>query len=284
MEIKCSPYSNLHKENDFSCYTDENLLEIKSLWNEKHPDDMIIGDEFDIIHEELRNKTKYMCKNEICWLKHIGNIDDEIFDESFAPIQPLAWDENDRYWLSNVDIMKIMSQYEMIYKNFIFIGPTPIDYDAYSERKNDWVWDELKNFDLNKYINSNISQIGIIFNLDKHTKPGSHWVALYVDLNDNRLLYFDSNGLSVPSKIYTLCEKIKEQGLNSTPQRKFTLSSNYGNEHQMRNGECGIYVIFFIINILTHSLPWYIFKNEKISDNTMNEFRDIYFNEHKNTM
>lgn len=277
--IICSPYSQINKYSNYSCYTYENLVELKELWNERHPDDLIISDEFDIIYNELKEKTKHMCKNELCWLKELVDNDDDIFNETFAPIKPIIWEKKNKYWLSNVDIMRVMKQYESIYKNFDFIGPTPLDYDSFSKRKNDWVWRELKEFDLNKYINSNISDIGIVFNLDKHTLPGSHWVALYINLIDNKILYFDSNGLSIPNKILNLCKKIKDQGLQLNPSRKFILSSNYDNEHQMRNGECGIYVMFFIINMISKSIPWTVFKKEKISDNLMNKFRNIYFND-----
>ena len=32
-----------------------------------------------------------------------------------------------------------------------------------------------------KYKKQGINKIGVIFNLDKHTQPGSHWVALFID-------------------------------------------------------------------------------------------------------
>lgn len=276
--IICSPYSQVNKYTNYSCYTYENLIELKELWNERHPYDMIIEEDFDKIYNNLKEKTKYMCKNELCWLKTIANNDEDIFNETFAPLQPTVWKEDNDHWLTNIDIMNVMKQYEKLYKTFEFIGPTPIDYDAFSKRKNDWVWSELKNFDLNKYINSYISDLGIVFNLDKHTKPGSHWVALYVNLIDNKIYYFDSNGLSVPNKIYQLCETIKAQGLKQIPSRKFTLSSNYDNEHQMKDGECGIYVMYFLINMISKSLPWNVFKKGKINDKLMNEFRSKYFN------
>jgi len=278
IDIICSPYSHVNKHSNYSCYTYENLKYIKDLWNERHPYDMILEEDFDKIYNSLKEKTKFMCKNEICWLKSIANNDEDLFDETFAPLQPLSWNENKSYWLTNFDIMNVMKQYEKLYKTFEFIGPTPIDYDSFSKRKNDWVWSELKIFDLNKYINSYISDLGIVFNLDKHTKPGSHWVALYVNLIDNKIHYFDSNGLSVPNKIYQLCETIKTQGLKQVPSRKFTLSSNYDNEHQMKDGECGIYVMYFLINMISKSLPWSVFKKGKIDDKLMNEFRSKYFN------
>ena len=72
--------------------------------------------------------------------------------------------------------MKVMRQYEHTFKNFIFIGPSPIDYDT---RKlfGTCVWEELCNFNLNEYIKKKKDKIGIIFNLS----PSSETALLLPD-------------------------------------------------------------------------------------------------------
>lgn len=49
-----------------------------------------------------------------------------------------------------------------------------------------------------------------VFNTDKHTKPGMHWVAIYVDCN-NEGYYFDSYGIPpfVPDHINRLRKNCK---------------------------------------------------------------------------
>jgi hypothetical protein len=42
---------------------------------------------------------------------------------------------------------------------------------------------------LKDYIDKNITKIGIIFNLDNHNESGSHWVSLFIDLEDKFVLY-----------------------------------------------------------------------------------------------
>ena len=36
------------------------------------------------------------------------------------------------------------------------------------------------------------NKIGVIFNLDKHDQSGSHWVAMFIDLENKFFFYFDS--------------------------------------------------------------------------------------------
>ena len=81
-----------------------------------------------------------------------------------------------------------MKQYEKKYPKFDFIGPSPIDYDkhlAYGE----CVWEELCEFSLKKSLSEGKTQIGIIFNLDKHNEDGSHWIAMYINA-DKKHIYF----------------------------------------------------------------------------------------------
>ena len=56
--IICSPYSQINKYSNYSCYTYENLVELKELWNERHPDDLIISDEFDNIYKNQLSSGK----------------------------------------------------------------------------------------------------------------------------------------------------------------------------------------------------------------------------------
>ena len=82
-----------------------------------------------------------------------------------------------------------MKQYEKTYKCFDFIGPSPIDYDKHVSY-GECVWEELCEFSLNKQIKEGKTKIGIIFNLDPHHKPGSHWVAMFINTKKRRNILF----------------------------------------------------------------------------------------------
>ena len=74
-----------------------------------------------------------------------------------------------------------MKQFEKKHNNFEFIGPSPIDFDDH-EMFGECVWEELCKFDLQQKMRDKKEKIGIIFNLDPHDKPGSHWVAMFVNI------------------------------------------------------------------------------------------------------
>jgi len=61
------------------------------------------------------------------------------------------------------------------------MGPSYIDFD-HKLYANECVENSLCNFSLQECIKNGHTKIGIIFNLDDHTKSGSHWVSLYIDV------------------------------------------------------------------------------------------------------
>ena len=74
------------------------------------------------------------CNKESCWLKHQclkENVPLEVKEYTFAPKQPEEWKKNPNEWLTSVDILEVMKQYEKTYQCFDFIGPSPIDYDTH---------------------------------------------------------------------------------------------------------------------------------------------------------
>jgi len=86
--------------------------------------------------------------------------------------------------------------------------------------------------------------LGIVFNLDKHDDPGSHWVSMFVDLEDDFIFYLDSAGEEIQPEIKALAERIIEQGLAMPNKKKIHFYENYPVEHQMGNNECGMYALF----------------------------------------
>ena len=67
--------------------------------------------------------------------------------DSFAPESPPEWKKNPNEWLSSIDIIDVMKQYEKAYKCFDFIGPSPIDFDT-RKLYGECVWNELCNFNI----------------------------------------------------------------------------------------------------------------------------------------
>ena len=266
--------------NDFSCYTNKSIIELRDRWNARHPDVKIHSNSPKEIHKKLDEYLKDICNNEACWLKQksaFGQVESDLA-ESFAPESPPEWKKNPNEWLSSTDIMKVMKQYERAYRDFDFIGPTPINFNT-RKLYGECVWEELCNFNLDRLIKKGKTKIGIIFNTDPDYKPGQHWISMFINIKKKEIFFFDSTGDPPPNEVKELVKKIKEQGNNHIPKINFKFDSNEGIEHQYGNTECGIYSIFFIVHMLEDKMTEHYLKTHILKDEYMEKFRHIYFND-----
>ena len=271
----CSPVKKKDEIMEFTCYTKDALKNLKELWNSRHPDSKISTNNSKLIWEQLRHKMSSVCERESCWLKQKW-VDQGMvnkLESNFATTQPESWKRNKNEWLNSLDITNVMRQFEEKYKNFEFIGPSPIDFDDH-EMYGECVWEELCKFQLSEKIKNKKTKIGIIFNLDKHDKPGSHWVCMYIDIKKNKILYFDSYGDPTPGRIKKLVKRIIEQGKKIGKKIKFIENKK---RHQYSNSECGMFCLYTIIKLLKGRDIKNITK-KKISDKLMMRLRNIYFN------
>ena len=278
-KINCSPKPK-GEINDFSCYTNKSLYKLRDLWNARHPDVKITSNSPKEIHRFITEKLSGICNKESCWLKQkseFGTLQNDMAD-SFAPESPAEWKKNPNEWLSSIDIMNVMKQYEKAYKCFDFIGPTPIDFDT-RKLYGECVWDELCNFSLEDQIKHGKTKIGIIFNTDPHNKPGQHWISMFINIKKKKIFFFDSTGDKPAPQIMVLVNRIKEQGLNLKKKIIFKFDSNEGIEHQYGNTECGIYSLYFIVHMLQDKMTDHYLKTHILKDEYMNKFRHVYFND-----
>ena len=279
-KMQCSPKTR-HDRLDFTCYTSNALHRLKKIWNARHPDEKIHSNSPREIWMNLKNKMADTCNTESCWLrqqciKH--DIDQNLWSTMFAPKSPREWLKKPNEWLTTVDIQHVMKQWETAYKCFEFLGPSPIDYD---ERKlfGECVWEELCKFSLKNCKKRGKYKIGVIFNLDTHTKPGSHWVAIYIDLKKHLIYYFDSYGDAIPVRIRKFAKNVQHQGRSFGEDYKLLINKR---RHQYSNSECGMYCLYFIIQMLLDK-PFPFYKNKKIADKKMLLLRKKYFNAAKKT-
>ena len=286
----CSPMVNGKTVTDNTCYTKDVLQKLKQEYNKSHKSDPVKTDNPKMIWQELRNRMK--CTKEECWLQTIKDekMRKQIKEYIFAPQHPKEWNHNPNEWLSNVDIHNVISQYEDSYPNFESIGPSFIDFAAPS--KDDvCVTEELCKFSLKDLMKRKKDKIAIVFNLDKHTGPGTHWVSMFIDINKKFIFYFDSAGAKIPVEIMKLVKTIQEQGMKLANPIQFKFFQNGPFEHQQGNTECGMYSLFFIITMLTDEVTSpnpYKFKNFKdkivffkkvrITDKYVENLRGGYFN------
>lgn len=271
----CSPVKDKEELMKYTCYTKDALKKLKNLWNARHPDTKIKTNSPKKIWEQLKQNMSSTCNRESCWLKqkwlNQGMV--EKLEENFATPQPESWKKNKQEWLNSLDINNVMKQFENKHSEFEFLGPSPIDFDDH-EMYGECVWEELCKFQLSEKIKNKKKKIGIIFNLDTHDKPGSHWVAMFVDISKGEIYYFDSYGDKTPQRIKKLAKRIQEQ--SSKIGKQFIFYENKV-RHQYSNSECGMYCLYFIIKLVENK-PYKNLVNKKIPDKEMLRLRNIYFN------
>jgi hypothetical protein len=273
-KLNCAPDPS--RKHEFTCFNTEKLILIRNAWNSRHPDVKITSSDPKEIWYRLKTYMSATCQNEMCWLKQQfikNSLNSDLLHHTFAPKSPDSWKQKPDEWLDSLNIMSVMSQYEDKYKCFDFMGPSPINYDTHFEN-GECVWEELCELKITDLLKKNKNKLGIIFNLDPHYKSGSHWVALFVNLKKGTIYYFDSNGIAPPRQIRKLMNNIIDQcatiGMNM-------VKSHNTLRHQYSDSECGMYSLYFIIEMLKDRSFEYFLEN-RVPDKHMREFRKVYFN------
>lgn len=228
---------------------------------------------------EIKKKFDGRCYNEVCWvnqpeIKKVYDPEKTKELDVFRPVKPTSWDADDDKWLSSVDIKEVMDQYMEAYKNFIFIGPVPIDFDD-KDGFGNCISNELCKIDLNAMIKKKLWYIGIIFNLDEHDEPGSHWVALFCNIKNSpcEISYWDSVADEPTAEVKKLMKRLKQQCIGLGHKTKININKI---QHQYKNTECGVYCLNFIIQML-RGTPFKNVVQNIIDDDDMNKRRDLFF-------
>ena len=284
VKLNCSPKNkNTNKTDNYTCYSDSDLYKLKGMWNARHPDRPIKTKNTKQIWILLKEYYATICNKESCWVRQMTKntkMEKELLD-AFAPESPAEWNKNPNEWLSSIDILQVMNQYEKKYKCFDFLGPSPIDYDTH-KLYGKCVWEELCHFNLAKHLQKKHNKIGVIFNLDPHYKGGSHWVSLFINIKNKTIFFFDSTGEQIPPQINKFVNTVIEQGKQLPKPIIFKFDQNYPVEHQYGNTECGIYSIFFIIHMLEDKITGHYLKTNILKDEYIENFRKVYYNQNGN--
>ena len=118
-----------------------------------------------------------------------------------------------------------------------------------------------------------INKIGIIYNLDVSTGPGTHWTGLYIDNKKNEINYYDSYGSKPTPLISKFIKKIVDT--YQTNNIKPIVIYN-DTRHQYAGSECGMYSMNFVLERL-HGTSMYNISKMKIPDEKMNYLRKLLY-------
>ena len=286
---KCAP--NI-KYTDGSCFTYTSLQKIANSYNKIYTDKIDISLSKQMLVKEITKRIS-QCKedDQLCWLEvdFIKNTrDNEILKNTFRPLGPQG-----RFkWLSTTNINQIIKQYENVYKDFKFLGAVPYDFE-------DLDFLGIHNLNFNELIDSGIIKIGMVINLDESWKSGSHWVALFANLSEHNIYYYDSYGIAPRKRIRHFAKKIARWCYNNKINKEIYFDKSISDDfdimndkntkyerllnikynktqHQEGNSECGVYSVNFILRLLKGETFEQINK-DRLPDETVNECRKIYF-------
>lgn len=258
----CSPSTVYDK----TCFNLDALKKIANKLN-KHPEfshtpkiDISLynkTNKYDLI-DEIQKKLNCKKSVDFCVLNKKTPFYEEI-KSFFKPKSP-----GSKKWLSTLDIKSVMEQYMLAYPNFIFYGPLPLDF---ADIKSDLRYINLKKLSKNK------KKIGFIFNLDYSYESGSHWVSLFIDLENKTVCFFDSYGDPPPKEIKTFINNIITSGRSNKLNIKKIINTNV---HQKQNNHCGIYSIYFLVSRLKGKSCDMVF-DKIIRDEEMGKYRKFFF-------
>jgi len=277
-EDKCAPDRN---NNYGTCYKASELFKIVKAYNKTVSGDRKIDIErnYKNMYSKYGEKiNKYLAEelkkkiglDQDEWMnsdfaKHLSEEDREIFKtEVFRPEGPSKSEK----WLNTTNIDNVLTQYEKKFKDFKYLGTMPRDFQNHEGLRH--------NAQYYKKLLSKKPKLGMVYNTDKLGNSGEHWNALFVDLNERTIEFFDSYGESVDVKKEVLEHMdLLESVMKEITGKKITKKIN---EHraQYKNSECGVYSMVFILlrlkgNSFEKVCKW------RIPDKKMNEMRDFFF-------
>jgi len=274
---KCAPH--LEFENG-SCIPLELLIEMAKAYNKFHESNkskqIKLNSKLDTLYPDdykkyllLEFKTRFD-GDQKDWInsKYLELMSEEYKDhlenKVFRPDGPQGRFD----WLSTIDINQVLYQYEEKYPDFKFLGAVPIDF-----MELDYL--PFKKLSFDELESGGIKRIGVIFNTDKSTGRGKHWISLFADLIKGQIYYSDSMGTRQPKEVNEFMKQIEKY---LTEIKNFTdLDIRYNKtQHQKGNSECGVYSINFILRLLKGKTFEHLTK-KRLTDNQVNKCRIKYF-------
>lgn len=286
----CSPTRLEQKERTGTCLTIEELRSVAALYNKKNPNTPIPMAAFKnhsnlVRHLDRRFKRKCPSKADHCWIEQ-----DEVrelynsLEQNYRPQKPTEWQgkSKSRMWLNTFDILEVMKQYQD--NEFKFLGVFPVDFNQ--TKNNQCIVKNMCSFNAQELIQQGYKHFGIVFNLDKHNEPGSHWVATYCNMDPSSkkfgVCYYDSGGIKPPKYIKEFIKDVRDQVVQHHKDKGSTFCTKYNNtRHQFLNTECGIFSMIFIILCKENTMETYRQSRAKIpkhpTDSKAFEFRGVLY-------
>lgn len=221
---------------DFSCYTVEELTEIAKKLRLPISSGTSSGATKQELWKLIDETMKNCAGKEWCWAKKLNRPD--LLENVFLPEGPYTGNE----WLSNFDIDNVLSQYEIAFPDYKYVGCFSIEVSKVAKKTG------MDNpLDVNKLINwiQKYKYVGGVFNLDCYTCPGTHWTNFMIANTSSgvEFRYYDSVGNDnennkIPSEIFSLVMEL-DGVLQARPIKKGTAGGTTGGKKISGKGIAG---------------------------------------------
>lgn len=250
------------------CFTDpEHINKIKNAANIDTQDELNI--------EEAKLALKCGTQKCVAEKSDINDVD------LFKPDGP-----TDTTLLSNVDIEKVLKQYEKKYTYFKSFGFTMDNWNATVTAFNNDVKQLGEDPSIICSLLGNAKTcIGFIMNTDTWSGGGLHWTACFIDLRCTtrwQVEFFNSSSNKPSRDITNLMNKIVDNLYMCNSRHENTVIEFINvvkKEQQKTDTECGAYCLYYIYNRckgVSHRYFEYV-AYDRVLDETVNEFRKHIF-------
>jgi hypothetical protein len=282
MDLYCAPIAFSKSGNINTCF---NHSELKLLANEfnkqsqKSNNNKIINlsQPKDGLVHELKTAYREICnENQFCWIdQHLSNSSKkEQLLQKFRPIKPLSWYKNKNTWLNTYDIQYVLEQYQVLHKNFKFLGVQPIDFESRNS-SNNCIGDDFCDFTVAKLKSLKKQRFAAVFNTDPSYKSGQHWISLYCNVNPKKtnygIYFYDSVANNAPKEIKKFAQRIVKE-MNDP---LFKYHENIV-QRQRSSYDCGVFSIVFISQCLK-DIEFNKICNEMKGDDYVNSLRNVLY-------
>jgi hypothetical protein len=231
------------------------------------------------IYTEILGKLQ--CKDDTCVVQKLNGTVDNLY-KKLRPVMRESWLITKDEWLNNIDIDKVMYQYEEFDSKFKYLGTVPLDF---SEQVRGYcVSQNICTFSLHEFLNQGKDSFGLVINLDTHNKSGSHWVSLYASFKtDGKFgcVFFDSSGAKPPKLLIKFIRKITTQAQDIFKNKTF---DTWYNQTRYQNGgtECGMFSMVSLIKCIEHTSHDFhsikdFFDKWKLSDDDVFHYRKLLY-------
>lgn len=235
-------------------------------------------------------KTSHSAKQLATMLKALvrnsGSTEQALVEPShpaYRPMAPASWKlSRTSEWLSSDDIEKVMRQYEIARKDFMFIAVCPINFLerplVYGGR---CVSPAMCALDIGTVLKAGVvKHLGVVLNMDRHDLGGSHWVSIYIGLEKKSpmfgVFYYDSVAKPPSKQVLLWMKGIAQAVQHGQDRMKFQIGSNRI-RRQFGQSECGIFAMMFLIHALQAKLSFQSLCETLGKDDVMKSLRKVLF-------